>query len=544
MQDRTNHNALAEQFAARLRADPDPAFVDRRLRELAAFESRAQGFAPHFSKQDTTAATAAKVATATGETEMNMHHTETLSRPSSLFQPAASSSAYLKMGIMGKQGAGKSMTAAKTAIGLVNHMKQLGVEYADKPVAWFDTETGSDWLIPKFKTSGIDLVVAKKRSFADLLEAVRWAEGNASALIIDSITHPWRELLDSYMKSKKRTFMQIADWGYVKGPYGWQQFSDLFVNSKLHIIMAGRAGDDLEQYTDEDGKQQLEKVGIKMKTEGETGFEPSLLVLMEREMNTHTNKTVHRAYIMKDRSTLLDGAEFDDPDFSNFLPHIRCLNLGGAHVGVQVTGDSQHILKTEKRDWQPVQRKIVLGEIQDLMVLHVPGQAAADKQRRITLLKTNFGAGWVEIEETMPLIDLRAGYDSLHRALEGVPSRYGVVLAKDAESLDINDSLPDAALPNGVATLAATTAAVTETLEPVEPAAPATDVDEAKWLAELHVAFGKAVDLVSWGATQQTLMAPRKRLVTEASWKKAVAIATSCMKRLMNESGGAAVAAE
>jgi hypothetical protein len=45
--------------------------------------------------------------------------------------------------------------------------------------------------------------------------------------------------------------------------------------------MCGRAGDDLEQYVDENGKRQLEKIGTKMKTEAETGFEPSLLVLME-----------------------------------------------------------------------------------------------------------------------------------------------------------------------------------------------------------------------------------------------------------------------
>jgi hypothetical protein len=42
-------------------------------------------------------------------------------------------------------------------------------------------------------------------------------------------------------------------------------------------MMCGRAGDDTEQYTDENGKRQFEKVGVKMKTEGETGFEPSLL---------------------------------------------------------------------------------------------------------------------------------------------------------------------------------------------------------------------------------------------------------------------------
>ena len=173
----------------------------------------------------------------------------------SLFQSAESTTAFLKMGIMGKQGAGKSYTAAKVAVGLVNLLKEKQIDYANKPVAFFDTETGSDWLIPMFKTAGIPLVVAKKKSFADLLAATKWAEQNASLFIIDSITHPWRELLESYMKTKQRSFLQIDDWGYLKGSHGWQQFTDLYVNTKLHIIMCGRAGDDTEQYTDENGKR-------------------------------------------------------------------------------------------------------------------------------------------------------------------------------------------------------------------------------------------------------------------------------------------------
>lgn len=437
MQDRTDHNRLAAQFAARLRNDT--AFVETRVAELAAFEARARGEAPRKPKRTRVtpvsspvppAPTAAPVATQ-GALDM------------SIFETARPTSAYLKMGIMGKQGSGKSFTAAEVTIGLVNHLKELGVDYADKPVAFFDTETGSDWLIPKFNAAGIPLVVAKKRSFADLLTAIRWAETNASALIIDSITHPWRELMESYLKTKKRTRMEISDWGYIKGPYGWQQFSDLFVNSKLHIVMCGRAGDDLESYRDEDGRQQLEKVGVKMKTEGETGFEPSLLVLMEREMNTYTNKTAHRAYIMKDRSNLLDSREFDDPTFKHFLPHINCLNLGGMHVGVQTSGDSQHILKTEKRDWAPVQRRIVLREIEDLLVLHHPSTGADDKKKKILLVKECFQASWTEVEEVMPLEDLRAGYDLLHQKLEGKPSKYGSAIAADAQSNEINDSLPD-----------------------------------------------------------------------------------------------------
>jgi hypothetical protein len=45
----------------------------------------------------------------------------------SLLRPATNTSAFLKMGIMGKQGAGKTKTAGKVAIGLVQHLQKLGI---------------------------------------------------------------------------------------------------------------------------------------------------------------------------------------------------------------------------------------------------------------------------------------------------------------------------------------------------------------------------------------------------------------------------------
>ncbi len=377
----------------------------------------------------------------------------------SLFQPAQTTTAHLKAGFMGKQGAGKSATAALLAIGLVKFLRQLGIDYSEKPVAFFDTETGSDWLIPIFKEAGIALVVAKKRSFSDLIEAVKWSEQNACVLIIDSITHPWRELQESYLKAKKRSFLQIDDWAYLKGPQGWAQFSDLYINTKLHIIMCGRAGDDTEQYTDENGKRQFEKVGVKMKTETETGFEPSLLVLMERDMNLRTNQVAHAASVMKDRSMLLDGKDFTFHSHDNegnrlptdvmvravwvaFEPHIKMLNLGGSHLGVQSMGDSTHMIKAEKRDNQHVQREICVDETKTLLELHFPSQSADDKKKRLKLLLKHFDATWTEIEKVMPLIDLRTNYDALYQELEGKPSKYGSAIAKDAQSNEINDELP------------------------------------------------------------------------------------------------------
>ncbi|HLH92108.1 MAG TPA: AAA family ATPase [Xanthobacteraceae bacterium] len=381
---------------------------------------------------------------------------------SGIFQPAASTSAHLKMGLLGFQGGGKTFTAGMVAIGLFNYLKDKGVPYAGKPVAFFDTETGSDWLIPHFKAANVPFFTAKKRNFADLLSAVKEAEQHASILIIDSITHPWRELCDAYMKRKERTFLQMDDWSYLKGQYGWAQFTDLFINSKLHIIMCGRAGHEFSEYRDDNGKRQLEKTGTKMKTEGETGFEPSLLVLMEQDENLRTGKVGHKAIVQKDRSTIIDGREFrfsaeDDngnrlslkqlvaQTFGAFLPHIENLAIGSDHVGVDASGDSRHILKTERKDWQPVQREICIEEIQNLLALHFPTQSAEDKKAKLKAVLEHFDATWTEIEKVMPLPDLRAGYDSLHRKLAGKPSRYAAEVEKMRQPID--DEIPEHPAP-------------------------------------------------------------------------------------------------
>jgi hypothetical protein len=271
--------------------------------------------------------------------------------------------------------------------------------------------------------------------------------------------------------------LQIDDWNYLKGDYGWSMFTKRYINSKLHIIMCGRAGDNLEQYTDDEGKRQLEKVGTKMKTETETSFEPSLLVLMEllerntREQGSRKRKFINRATIVKDRWDKINGDEIDDPDFADFLPHIELLNIGGEHVGVRDTGDSQSILKTEPRDWAPVQKSIVLDEIETLLTLKYPSTGKEDKVAKLKLILKHFNATWTEIETTMQLIDLRAGYDSLYQELEGKPSKYARILTGEPQgdftvitepvthsnatqtALALNDDLPDfvkGPLPPGI----------------------------------------------------------------------------------------------
>lgn len=349
-----------------------------------------------------------------------------------LFKRAEVTNAYLKMGIMGFAGTGKTHTGTTTAVGLIELMRERGIVGHDKPLFFLDTETGSDWVKPMVEAAGIEMFTAKTRAFSDLITAGKEAERNASVLMVDSITHFWVELCETYRRRKgedrkqSNYRLQFQDWAYLKGQHGWAKFTDWYINSPLHVIICGRAGYEYDYFQDDDGKKQLEKTGIKMKAESEMGFEPSLLVLMEREMDMETKKAFRTATILKDRSRAIDGKEIRNPSFKDFLPHIQYLNLGGPQLGVDTSRDSSHEIPADApRNNNAVQRRIVLDEIQTLLTEHYPGQKAEDKAAKIRLLKEHFdGAVWTRIEEVMGLFDLRAGYNSLHEELTGKPSRY------------------------------------------------------------------------------------------------------------------------
>lgn len=371
-----------------------------------------------------------------------------------LFTPAKVTTAYLKMALMGFQGSGKTFTATDTAIGLVAYMRGLNIADAAKPIAFADTEKGSDWILPRVQKAGLSMVTAKTRAFSDLLALVDEAERTASVLLIDSLTHFWVELTETYCARKAAEYnrqsyrLQFQDWAFLKTE--WRRFTDKFVNSNLHIIAAGRAGYEFDMVEDEDTKKkQLEKTGIKMKAEGEMGYEPDLLVLMERRMNLDTKTDEHIAHVIKDRSTLLDGKEFADPTFASFLPHIKCLNLGGQQLGVDTTRTSAAMIPSDPRDNKARDRRIILNEIEDLLTMHYPSTSAKDKQAKIMIVRKHFNASWTEVEEKLSLFDLRAGFDAMHLELDKTPSRYHTAAVSPAApprttlAQDMNDSLPE-----------------------------------------------------------------------------------------------------
>ena len=364
----------------------------------------------------------------------------------SLFRKARNESAFVKASLMGFQGSGKTFTATGIAIGTILHCRELGLPYADKPVYFLDSEKGSDWVIPQFEKAGIELRAAKTRAFSDLADAVDDAEENASLLLVDSLTHFWVEFTEAYKtKKQRRRGLEFQDWAFLKQE--WRtKFVDRFVGSQLHMILCGRAGFEYEHYVDDAGKKQIEKSGIKMRAESETGYESDLLVYMERETDMESSTVVRVAHIFKDRSTLIDGKEFKNPNFKSFAPHIMSLNFGGVHRGTDTARTSSHMIPqdTLSKDNYGVQRDIVIEETKELLQKHFGGQSEAAKQQRSKHVAEYFETtSWTEVEKVMSLRTLRSAFDRLHQHLEKMPSRYADLLAENRGEQELDDAIPE-----------------------------------------------------------------------------------------------------
>lgn len=340
-----------------------------------------------------------------------------------LFKPAAQQQSYLKAGFYSEAGAGKTYTMSLLAIGLHKLIKST------KPICFFDTEAGSDYVFPTlFQPSGIKLEVVKSRSFDDLMTAVEEAEKISDILVAESVTHIWDELQSAYRKKIGVTKLEFQDWAVLKPE--WNRFTTRYLNAKMHIIIGGRSKDDYEFVQDNRGKKELIVTGQRMATEKNMSYEPSLLVEMEKVIDPKTNFWIPRAWILKDRFSQIDGKAFDNPTFETFLPHIKMLNLGGTHVGVDMTRTSEKLFEAD--DGKAVaeirrQQTVWVEEIESTLTAAYPGRSSEETKKKLDLLKMAFGGyAWAMIKDMQPEV-LKTGLLKIREAIT-------VDLAKLAEN--------------------------------------------------------------------------------------------------------------
>lgn len=334
------------------------------------------------------------------------------------FTPLANTKPYFKAAFEGFAGSGKTFTSSLLAIGL---HKEIG---STKPIVIFDTEKAAKFLIPLFAEANIEALVKESRSLADLKETMAQMEaGVGDILVIDSISHVWEDFLEAfknkplqYGKSAK-TRLEFQDWGILK-PTWKKEFSDPFVRGAYHVIMTGRAGFEYEnEINSETGKREIYKSGVKMKVEGETAYEPDLLVLMEQIEEVLDDRKLEvypQAKILKDRSNLIHGKIIKRPDYGSFAPVVKFMLEGVTKPVTVAERDAADLFRTEEDKMEfKTQKKILLEEIEGYLVALWPGLDAKSKQTKADALFSAFSTrSWTSVEQ-LGVRELEEGYNRI-----------------------------------------------------------------------------------------------------------------------------------
>lgn len=325
----------------------------------------------------------------------------------SMLKKASNKMAYGKIGIYGTAGAGKSRTAAEIAIGICNATGDK------RPIGIFDTEPAWSFILPLIDKAGLPApyIYDESRAFKDLMAWTSEAKQACSVIIVDSITHIWRDLQESFLarlnddrkRYNKRPIgaLEFQHWGPIKRQ--WSEFTDDFLSSKVHFIVCGRAGNvyEYQEKDDGSGKKELISTGTKMATEKEMGYEPSLLIEMIAARDQ--GKIVNTALVQKDRADVLNGHEIPFPDFIKLKAHFDALNIGGQHFGSMKDRDSREIFSEDGEDnfGADMRRKdVALDEIKEELLRHLGhGMDAGTKAAKAALLEEIAGTrSWAKLE--------------------------------------------------------------------------------------------------------------------------------------------------
>lgn len=247
---------------------------------------------------------------------------------SPFFKKAKAEQAAVKMGLYGPSGSGKTFTALLFAEGLA--------KASGKRIAFIDTERGTDFYVKDVKDRKVhpeafDIDTLYTKSITDVLEAVKSLDPSEYAVVvIDSITHIWEAARLAYAgKETKAGTIPFHAWGKIKKPY--KDLINILLSSPMHVIFCGRQGNEFEE--DEESGE-LKKVGVKMKAEGETPYEPHILIRMESVKNAKDRSATITAFAEKDRTGVLAGRTIEWPGFDNVIKPILSL-LGDTQAKIE-----------------------------------------------------------------------------------------------------------------------------------------------------------------------------------------------------------------
>lgn len=225
-------------------------------------------------------------------------------------QKAQRSKAYLKLGLSGASGSGKTLGGLLIGYGLMKekYPKETDVFRWGK-IAIVDTENGSGQLYVGREIAGIVIGEYNAITLLPPFEADKYTqaiklceENDIEVCVIDSTTHLWSGqggLLEQQGNAAKRSGNSYTAWRDVTPQHN--RFVDTMLQSPIHIIATMRAKQEYVQEKDANGKTTVRKVGM----------EPEQRKGMEFEFTTFLEiNAEHEAFGSKDRTSIFDAKTF------------------------------------------------------------------------------------------------------------------------------------------------------------------------------------------------------------------------------------------
>lgn len=265
------------------------------------------------------------------------------------FRKAKAEQAAVKMGLYGPPGSGKTFTALLIAEGLAR--------ISEKRIAYVDTERGTDFYCQEVVTrpvhpAAFDFDAMYTKSITDVLTAVKSLNADQyGVVVIDSITHVWDAAIAAYGgKVTSAGTIPFHAWGKIKKPY--KELMSVLLSSPLHVIICGRQK---TVYEEDEDTGETKAAGVAMRAEGETPYEPHILIRMEGIKPKKTHETAQIvAYAEKDRTGVLARRSFVNPTFDSICRPL--LSLLGDKQAAIANGDEAAVRDAEELARQEKER--------------------------------------------------------------------------------------------------------------------------------------------------------------------------------------------
>jgi Cdc6-like AAA superfamily ATPase len=297
------------------------------------------------------------------------------------FRKAKAEQAALKIGMYGPPGSGKTFTSLLIAEG-------LGLA-SGKRVAYVDTERGTDFYCKAVPARSVhpeafDFDALYTRSLTEVLSSVKGLDPKEyGVIVLDSVTHLWEAAIAAYGGNQTRAgTIPMHAWGKIKRPY--KDLMSTLLSSPMHVVICGRQG---TEYATDEETEELKAVGLKMKAEGETAYEPHILIRMEAIKPKKTNELATIvAYAEKDRTGVLAGRSFINPTFDSLVKPLLGL-LGDTQARISSSDetaaqDAEQIADDEKK--RIAHSSKVLAEYKAKITLADTAKALSDIGKMIT----------------------------------------------------------------------------------------------------------------------------------------------------------------